>query len=307
MDHKISKAQSEVNKVREHEPSSDHGAALDSDKITVMDATTGEPEMQGGERARRGDRRGSEKSEVSGQYQKASAAESAPGEQLTFWGGVRDCVPTLLGYLSIGFAAGVVGATEGFSVLEIGLMSIFLYAGSAQFIVAAMAGAGSTILSIVVTVFFVNLRHLLLSAAVAPFFQQYSARKNFLLGAQLTDETFGVAINRLSMNASNRDRWMLGMNMTAQLNWVIATLVGAWFGAWIPNPEQFGLQFALPAMFAGLVVQQIVQRGKLRTDLIVAGCAVVYFALAFLWLPSHMAVIAAAVAAACTGMVVERR
>ncbi len=229
-----------------------------------------------------------------------------PLERLTFWGGVKDCIPTLLGYLSIGFAAGVVGVAEGLSVLEIGLMSVFLYAGSAQFIVAGMMSAGSSILSIIVTVFFVNLRHLLLSAALAPMFRQYSAKKNFILGAQLTDETFGVAINRLTPNTTHRDQWMLGMNITAQINWVFATLVGAWFGTWIPNPQQFGLGFALPAMFAGLVVQSLIHRKKFRTDLIVAGSTIVYFVLAFLWLPGHIAVIAAAVAAAITGMVVER-
>lgn len=227
-------------------------------------------------------------------------------EKLTFLGGVRDCIPTLLGYWSIGFAAGVVGVTEGLSVLEVGLMSVFLYTGTAQFIVAAMLSSGSTIASIIATVFVVNLRHLLLSAAVAPYFRGFPARKNFLLGAQLTDETFGVAINRLSLQAQGRDRWMLGLNVTAQVNWVFATLVGAWFGMWLPNPEQFGLKFALPAMFAGLVVQSLMQRKQLRTDLIVAGCAIVWFTLAFLWLPSHVAVIIAAIAAALTGMAVER-
>lgn len=228
------------------------------------------------------------------------------GENLTFWGGVRDCIPTLLGYWSIGFAAGVVGITTGLSVLEIVLLSIFLYAGSAQFIVAAMVATGSTILSIIATVFFVNVRHLLMSAAIAPFFRQYSVMKNFLLGAQLTDETFGVAVNRLSMGASNRDKWMLGLNMTAQLNWIIATLTGAWFGTWIANPEQYGLHFALPAMFVGLVVQQIMYRKQWRRDLVVAGSAAMYFVVAFLWLPSHIAVIVAAVGAAFTGMAVEK-
>ena len=56
-------------------------------------------------------------------------------------------------------------------------------------------------------------------------------------------------------------------------------------GTWIPNPQQFGLGFALPAMFAGLVVQSLIHRKKFRTDLIVAGSTIVYFVLAFLWLP----------------------
>mgnify|MGYP001235034329 CR=1 FL=1 len=117
-------------------------------------------------------------------------------EAWTFWGGVKDCDPTLLGYLSIGIAAGVVGATEGLSMLQIGLLSVFLYAGSAQFIVASMIGAGSSAIAIIGTIFFVNLRHLLLSAAISPLFRQYSWKKNLLLGAQLTDETFAVACKR---------------------------------------------------------------------------------------------------------------
>ena len=119
-------------------------------------------------------------------------------ETLTFKQGVIDCVPTLLGYLSIGFAAGVIEATAGMSLLEIALLSLFLYAGSAQFIVAGMLTVGAPITSIIVTVFFVNLRHLLMSAAIAPKFASYSPLKNMLIGAQLTDETFGVAINRLT-------------------------------------------------------------------------------------------------------------
>src|SRR5690606_22248911 len=56
--------------------------------------------------------------------------------------GVKDCLPTVLGYLSIGFAAGVVERTAGFSLLEIALLSLLLYAGSAQFITAGMMMAG---------------------------------------------------------------------------------------------------------------------------------------------------------------------
>ncbi len=49
----------------------------------------------------------------------------------TFLQGVKDCVPTLLGYWSIGFAAGVVERTAGLSLAEIALLCLLLYAGSA--------------------------------------------------------------------------------------------------------------------------------------------------------------------------------
>ena len=45
----------------------------------------------------------------------------------SFLQGVKDCIPTLLGYLSIGFAAGVLGKTSGLSITEITLMSLLSY------------------------------------------------------------------------------------------------------------------------------------------------------------------------------------
>lgn len=86
----------------------------------------------------------------------------------TFQQGVKDCLPTVFGYLSIGIAAGVIAKTAGFSIIEIAFMSTLIYAGSAQFILAGMYAAGAPASAIIFTVFFVNLRHLLMSAALAP-------------------------------------------------------------------------------------------------------------------------------------------
>lgn len=226
-------------------------------------------------------------------------------EILSFRQGVIDCIPTLLGYLSIGFAAGVIEATAGLSLLEIGLLSLFLYAGSAQFIVAGMLTVGAPITSIIITVFFVNLRHLLLSAALAPKFTSYSPMKNMIIGSQLTDETFGVAISRITGPVRNLDKWMLGLNMTAHINWIVANLVGALLGGWIADPERYGLHFALPAMFIGLGAMIVMQRKQYKTDLIVIVSATGSFAIAFLWMPSYAAIMVAAVVAAIIGMVME--
>lgn len=227
-------------------------------------------------------------------------------ETLSFRQGVVDCIPTLLGYLSIGFAAGVIEATAGMSLLEIALLSTFLYAGSAQFITAGMVMSGAPIASIIVTVFFVNLRHLLLSAAIAPNFAAYSPLKNMLIGAQLTDETFGVAASKLKGPARHADRWMLGLNMTAQINWIAANLIGALLGGWIADPERYGLHYALPAMFIGLAAAIVMQRKQYKRDLLVIACSAGGFALAFIWLPSYIAVMVAAVLAAVVGAVTER-
>lgn len=112
----------------------------------------------------------------------------------TFQQGVKDCLPTVFGYLSIGIAAGVIAKTAGFSIIEIAFMSTLIYAGSAQFILAGMYAAGAPASAIIFTVFFVNLRHLLMSAALTPYFTKIPLFKNLIIGSQITDETFGVAV-----------------------------------------------------------------------------------------------------------------
>ena len=57
-----------------------------------------------------------------------------------FWQGVRDALPTALGYISIGLACGVV-ASPYLSPLEMALMSVLVYAGAAQFaMISLIAG-----------------------------------------------------------------------------------------------------------------------------------------------------------------------
>lgn len=230
--------------------------------------------------------------------------QSVPEE--SFLQGVKDCLPTLLGYLSIGFAAGVVEKTAGLSTVEILLMSLILYAGSAQFIAAGMIAMGSPSVGIILTILFVNLRHLLLSAAISPYFRHLTPARNFWIGSLLTDETFGVAINEAARRERISEKWMHGLNVTAYLNWCIANVAGALLGQWIANPERCGLDYALPAMFIGLLVLSMQSRRKIRPDLIVGLIAGTVAVCVSLWISATVGVIAATVAAATAGMAVDK-
>lgn len=224
----------------------------------------------------------------------------------TYLKGVKDCIPTLLGYLSIGFAAGVVERTAGFSLMEIFLLSLIVYAGSAQFIAAGMVAAVAPIATIITTIFFVNARHLLLSAAIAPYFQRLSLGKSFFIGSLLTDETFGVASTKAQEQKKLGYKWMVGLNLTAYLNWCAANVAGGLVGDWIPEPEKWGLDFALPGMFIGLLALQMISRKKFGLDLLVGLCAAAAVVLSSLFMPQSAAIIVAIIVAATAGMVMER-
>ncbi|KFN90370.1 branched-chain amino acid transport protein [Tetragenococcus muriaticus PMC-11-5] len=129
----------------------------------------------------------------------------------TFAEGIKACVPTILGYLGIGFALGVVGKGVGLSVFAIFLMSAIVYAGSAQFIICGLIAIQAPITSIIATVFLVNLRHFLMSLSVAPYFRQSSLLENIGIGTLLTDESYGVltmALKKRRRSECRLDKWL---------------------------------------------------------------------------------------------------
>ncbi|MBI4290699.1 MAG: AzlC family ABC transporter permease [Betaproteobacteria bacterium] len=223
-----------------------------------------------------------------------------------FAAGARAALPVVLGYLSIGFAAGVVQRAAGLSVAEVVLMSTVLYAGSAQFAAAGMIAAAAQPGAVIATVFFVNLRHLLLSAALAPFFARLPAWKNALLGAQLTDETFVVAWTRLQGARNVSPAWMAGLNVSAYLSWALATAAGALAGDLVADTRSLGFDFALPAMFAALLVLQLASHSSQARALSVAVLSAGIAVGTALALPGHWGIIAATLLGATLGLILER-
>ena len=126
--------------------------------------------------------------------------------------GLRDAIPTALGYASIGLACGVVSVNSGISAVEMGLMSLFVYAGSAQFVICAMILAGAPLLSIAVTVFFVNLRNFLMCLHATTIFQGNRLGSNILIGSFVTDESYAVLLRKHIEDKQIAPSWMYGNN-----------------------------------------------------------------------------------------------
>ncbi len=223
-----------------------------------------------------------------------------------FFQGVQDCVPTIFGYLSIGFTCGVVSKSCGLTFWETIGMSTFIYAGSSQFIAASMILSAISAPSIIFTIFLVNLRHLFMSAALAPYFQRNSFWRNFFIGTLLTDETFVVASSEGTKNNQLNYAWMMGLNITAYLNWILATGFGVLFGNLIPNYEVFGLDFALTAMFIGLLASSIKTNIVLRKSLMIIFSAILILLISTPFVSSNTGVLLAAIGGAFIGTVIKK-
>ncbi|MFS0781906.1 AzlC family ABC transporter permease [Bacillus sp. 1P06AnD] len=236
------------------------------------------------------------------------STQSTVQSSSSFLEGMKDCIPTLIGYISIGVAAGIVGVSSNLSILEIVLLSALVYAGAAQFIICALLASGSSMTAIILTTFIVNIRHLLLCMTVAPYFSKYSLWKNIGIGSLITDETFGVTMVKIVKKEPMNDKWMNGLNITAYLSWILSCLAGAVFGKWISNPEQFGLDFALTAMFIALLVLQLQNSkgGKLFLYVKIIALMVIFMILFSLFLPTHISVLLSTLLVATIGTVMDR-
>lgn len=229
--------------------------------------------------------------------------------ELTFKDGVQACIPTLLGYIGIGIAAGVVGKAANLSVIEVTLLALIIYAGASQFIITGLMIVATPISAIIFTVFLVNSRHFLMSMATASAFRRFSLLNNIGIGSLLTDESFAVVMNAIANKVPVNAAWMHGLNLTAYIVWVLSCLIGALIGEWLPNPALFGLDYALVAMFIGLLYLQLIgdKSKSLKNRLIAMLTVAVMLILLMRFLSSEMAILLSTFAGCFMGMAMERK
>ena len=220
-----------------------------------------------------------------------------------FRSGMKAAVPTALGYVAIGLAFGVVAAASGLSALEVALMCALVYGGSAQFAMCALVVSGAGELTL--TVFLVNLRNMLMSLHATTIFTKTSLWNQLGIGSLITDESYGVLLGEYVHHKDIPSNWMHGNNIFSYLVWIVSSVVGCLIGSMIPNPELFGLDFALIAMFIGLLSSQfdaLLCEGVRKLFLILLSIAVAYLSFSII-LSESLAVLVATLIG-CSGGVV---
>lgn len=213
--------------------------------------------------------------------------------------GMRAAVPVVLGYLPIGFAAGIVGTGAGLSPAEVALLSLLVFAGSAQFVFANLLGGGA---GLIITIFLVNLRHLLYSIALAQKLKKLPVHIRAAIGIQLTDETFALG-SALCRQPAVSGGGLLALNITSYSAWFAGNVAGAVLGTQIPM-QNWGADFLLAAMFAALLMLSITATSKKTGAVAVLALAAVLMVGLELAHPHPLNILLAASTAAAAGAAV---
>ncbi len=221
-----------------------------------------------------------------------------------FGAGARDTIPMMVGAAPFGVIYGTLAATGPLHAWTVQLMSLAVFAGSAQFIALGLIAGHASFAVIWATTFIVNVRHVLYSATLAPYVAHLPARWRWTLGAFLTDEVFAVSYAHYQKQPAGQTGpyYFLGSGVSMYVNWQIWTVIGLLFGSAFPGLQSKGLDFAMVATFIAIVVPQLV---ALRF----VAAAVTAGMLAFAWngWPYKLGLLAAVVVGVAVGMVLSMR
>lgn len=219
-----------------------------------------------------------------------------------FLAGAKDSFPLIVGAIPFGLIFGTLAMSSGLSFVGTMAMSAFVFAGSAQFIALGLVAAGTAWPIIVLTTLVVNLRHALYSATLAPYVSRLPHRWQVALAFWLTDETFVVVVNRYVQSESPfRTRWYhLGSSLFMYTNWQVCTFAGLTVGRMLPNAAAWGLDFAMPVTFIGMVIPYLKNRPMIASVVVAGLVAVIAHPL-----PHQLGLMLATLAGIGAGVLVE--
>ena len=165
--------------------------------------------------------------------------------------GIRDGFPIFLGYFTTALAFGLLTRTSGFTFVEGILTSMITFAGSGQFLMMNLYNAGSLLLSVVVSVFFINSRYIFMASSLSQRLSDPgSIPGRILCGFGTVDEVFTVASFKGHLLSYS---YMAGLIFTSYVGWVSGTAIGFLGGTFLPEVVQKAAVITVYAMFASLL------------------------------------------------------
>lgn len=165
-----------------------------------------------------------------------------------------DTVPVMTGYVFLGFGFGILMQQNGFSLLWAVAMSLFIYAGSMQYVAVSLLTSGAGLLTAALTTFVVNARHLFYGISMVDAYKGSGRTKPYMIFA-LTDETYSLVSREQVPQGMSRHSYCFLVSAFDHLYWVSGTLLGSLAGAVLPINFE-GVDFALTALFVTIFVEQ---------------------------------------------------
>lgn len=165
-----------------------------------------------------------------------------------------DTVPVLTGYLFLGAGFGILLSESGYGALWALAMSLFMFAGSGQYLGVTMLSSGASLLSAGVATLLVNARHIFYGISLIDTYKDAGAKKNYMIFG-LTDETYSLVTQNEPPEGMSRHAYCFAVTVLDHIYWIIGCTLGNVAGTLLPINFE-GVEFVLTALFVTMFVEQ---------------------------------------------------
>ncbi|MEM9733539.1 MAG: AzlC family ABC transporter permease [Pseudomonadota bacterium] len=178
-------------------------------------------------------------------------SEEVPRSQ--WWAGAKEAFPILPTIVPFAAVFGALAVERGLTLGQIMFASGTIYAGASQYAMLDLMGQGVAPWLIVATVFAINFRHILYSAAMGRTLGAFGHFQRYLAFGMMVDPQFAVTMAR-SRKEPIRPSFYFGYAVFVYITWMTSNLLGALFGRLLEDPSRFGFDLILPLYFIGLIM-----------------------------------------------------
>ena len=164
-----------------------------------------------------------------------------------------DTLPVMTGYLVLGIGFGILMQEKGYGILWSLAMSVFIYAGSMQYLAVSLLTGGVSLVTAALTTVMVNARHLFYGISMVERYRGLGKEKPYLIFS-LTDETYSL-VSSPPPQGIPYHRYCLLVSVLDHCYWVAGSVIGSLLGRILPISFE-GIDFALTALFVTVFVEQ---------------------------------------------------
>lgn len=163
-------------------------------------------------------------------------------------------IPVMFGYLFLGMAYGILLQNAGFGPWWAFFTSLFIYAGSMQFVLVGFLSSGISLLSAALTTLSVNSRHIFYGISFIDTFKKMGKVRPYMIFS-LSDETYSLLCGTDIPDGCEQKKVLFSMALMDQCYWITGSVIGAMLGEVIPF-DTTGIDFSMTALFVVIFVEQ---------------------------------------------------
>lgn len=163
-------------------------------------------------------------------------------------------LPVMAGYIVLGIGFGILLYDKGYSYLWALVMSIFIYAGSMQYVGIELLSSGASFISIALITLLVNARHIFYGISMLENYKNTGKYKPYLIAA-LTDETYSLVCGKDFPDYIDRKKYYLYLSIFNHFYWVLGSFIGSILGSTF-SFNTTGIDFSMTALFVIIFVEQ---------------------------------------------------